>query len=277
MPGRNRRTQPGAHGRQRSRWTEPQTLIALAALITSVIAIVIAQHSAQSGKASADISQKEAARGSVLDVAAVSAHLGNDLSGESVPLGDDRPTKLTNLVGPKIDVTLKNRGSGDALLTSATVTTLRSEDLPACVAMGGSEGVAANYDFPVDAEAQPPFTATKDNLRFVVPSGEHERLTLTVGPVSASGIMGAWAGVVTVSLHDSDGKDIELGPFGLASPGETNIFTFRDGRWSIQEQKDAHCMEANAETVRDLAELDGLVPAPEFTALYDALRTYLPR
>ncbi|MEO3867523.1 hypothetical protein ABGB18_01695 [Nonomuraea sp. B12E4] len=274
-------TQPGNRDPQagrsrRSGWTEPQALCALAAVIISVVSLFVALDSARSGRDSADISRREASRAGVLDVSAVAAYLGTDLEGETVPLRpEDEPRKVAGLAGPKIDITLKNRGSGEAMLTSATVTVLSSETLSPCMSVGGTEGIAANYDFPVDVAARPPFTMSEE-LRFAVPSGEHERFTLTVGPMNTTGLTEMWVGVVNLTMHQPNGKDIDVGPIAVVSPGQTDAFTLRERRWIIKPPKDLPCMERNARTVRDMASLDGILPSVEFSALGSALRTYLP-
>lgn len=265
---------PPAGSAGRKSWTEPSTIVAIVALLVSLGALYLSWDAAQSGRTAAEVSRREADRASVLEISAVDATLAQDLTGTSVPLENtEKARQLKGLRGPKIDLTLKNRGSGEALIDSATITVHRSETLAACHGLGGVEGVAANYDFPVDPRATTPFSITKE-MRFTVPSAEHERLTLTVGPTGKYVGEDPWIGVLQVTLHHAGGQDIEFGPVAVVSPGTNGNFMPGKRGWVVKPPKDKGCMRSNATLVTAVLGLDNVRASRELLWLDRALEPF---
>lgn len=256
-------------------WRSPGTLLAGAALAVSLVSLYLSWDSARSSRLSAETGRQEAARRSLLEVSAVSAYLGDDLDGKTIPLGGEGAAeKRSGLRGPRIDVTLRNRGSGDALVDTATVKVRRSAVLSSCYSVGGVMQIAANYDIPLDMTATPPYTVVKQ-VRFSVAAGQHDRFSLTVGPGSDNHGLEPWLGVVTVLLHYADGQDIELGPIALVDVGQNPRFYPKGTRWVIAPKPEPSCMRVNARTVREIATTDGVTLSTEFATLDQALRPYL--
>jgi hypothetical protein len=256
-------------------WRSPGALLAVAALAVSLVSLYLSWDSALTARLSAETGQREAARRSLLELSAVSAYLGDDLDGRTIPpAGEGVSEKRAGLRGPRIDVTVRNRGSGDGLIDTATVKVRRSGVLSSCYNVGGAMQIAANYDIPLDLAAAPPYTVTKQ-VRFSVAAGQHDRLSLTVGPGSDNHGLEPWLGVVTVLLHYADGQDIELGPIALVDVGQNPRFHPEGTRWVIKPTQERSCMRLNARTVREIAATDGITLSKEFASLNQAMRPYL--
>ncbi|GAA3552513.1 hypothetical protein GCM10022419_036070 [Nonomuraea rosea] len=256
-------------------WRSPATIIAVAALAVGLLSAYLAWDSARSSRLAAEAGQRESGRRSLLEVSAVSAYLTDGLAGERIPLGEPgaAPRKESGLRGPLIDLTLRNRGSGEGLIDSVTVRVRRSELLTGCYAAGGIERVSAYYDVPIDTRARTPFTASKE-VRFSVPAGEHDRFTLTLGPAKDLDAAGTWYGVVDVILHHEDGQDIEVGPIAVVDAGSDPYFYPKGSTWSYERSADPACMRLNARAIAEVAALDGVVMSKEFATLHSVLRHF---
>ncbi|MGN9838866.1 hypothetical protein ACTMTI_12160 [Nonomuraea sp. H19] len=244
------------------------------ALLVSMLSAYFAWDSARSSELSAEISRREASRRSVLGVAALTAYLTHDLEGERIPLGGTgQAKKESGLPGPRIDITLKNRGSGEGLIDSYTVKVQRSEFLAGCYPSGGIEKISATYDVPIDTQSATPF-AVGNQVRVTVPPGGHTRFRLTLGPVNDDDEVEPWFGVVKVVLHYADGQDLELGPIAVIDMGNDPYFHPDGSTWRFKRSVERSCMRLNARTIEEVTELDDIVLSKEFESLHRALRPY---
>lgn len=253
-------------------WRAPGTVIAivaaaiaLVALVISVIALVPAFDSAQTAEA-------EAERRGRLEVTAVSARFSDRLDGVQKSSGSEK--KVSGLRGPVVDISVRNRGSGSALITKVTVNVARSESLVTCGGTGGDLGFAAHYAVEIPLSERVPFTrTTKEDVRFDVKSGENDRFSLSIGPDAEEAGMAPWIGVVTLTLHDADGSDLDIGPLALVSSGDDEHFQPAGFSWKISRAS-GDCMGRNARTVDEVMSIPGITASKEFAALDRALRPY---
>ncbi|MEV3985348.1 hypothetical protein [Nonomuraea sp. NPDC049758] len=246
--------------------------ISLVALAASLIALVPAFDSARSGASQAETAKKESERKGLLEVTAVSARFTSELNG--VETTDGTTKKATGLNGPAVDISVRNRGSGSAVITKVTAYVTRSELLETCGGTGGDLGIAAHYAIEIPLSSKPPFTrATTDEVRFDVKSGENDRFSVTIGPDPKEAGKAPWVGVVTIRLHDADGSDIDIGPIALVSAGDDEFFYPSRFSWKI-EPESSGCMKGNATLVSEVMRIPGITASKEFSALHRALRPY---
>ncbi|NED23141.1 hypothetical protein G3I31_34855 [Streptomyces sp. SID9913] len=246
--------------------------VACAALLVSVIALIPAWSSAVSGESQAKTGEKEAERRGSLEVTAVSARFNDRLKG--VERAADSEKEVDGLIGPQVDIAVRNRGSGSAIITKMIASVSVSENLTSCAGTGGDLDIAARYDIPIPTSRKPPFTVTTtDDVFFDVKSGENDRLSVTVGPEMGEAGMSPWVGVVTLQFHDADGTDLSIGPLALVSPGQDEHFHPVGMTWKIAPRY-ASCMDDNARRVQDIMEIPHITPSKEFAALHRALRPF---
>lgn len=264
--------QPNPPVGQADGWRTPSTVISLAAAAISLAALVLSIIALVPAFDSAETANTESERRGLLEVTAVSARFTDKLDG--VEKSTDSEKKVTGLSGPAVDISVRNRGSGSAIITKVTVNVARSENLATCGGTGGDLGIAAHYAVEIPLSRKPPFTkATTEDARFDVKSGENDRFSLTIGPDAAEAGKAPWIGVVTITLHDADGSDLDIGPLALVSEGEDEHFYPSGFSWKISPASSS-CMPNNARTVEEVMQIPGITPSKEFAALHRALRSY---
>ncbi|MFJ8853576.1 hypothetical protein, partial [Streptomyces sp. NPDC102437] len=263
---------PPVPPQQADGWRTPGTLIASVALVLSIVALIPAWDSAMSGDSQAETGKKEAERRGLLEVTAVSAQFTDKLKG--VETSRDSKKEVTGLSGSEINIAVRNRGSGSAIITKISANVEISENLKTCGGTGGDLGTSAHYAIEIPLSQKPPFTkATEEDVVFDVKSGENDRFSLTVGPDSKEAGKSPWMGVVTIQLHDADGTDLSIGPLAILSPGEDEYFYPSGMTWKIAPESSS-CMGSNARRVREVMQIPGITTSKEFAALHRALRPY---
>lgn len=247
-------------------------MISFASMVISVFALAASCDAARSGESQAETARTEAARRGLLEVSSVSAYLTDTLKG-TVKDGDAPDKQVTGLSGPLVDIAVRNRGSGDALIERVSVNVALSESLSSCWAEGGPLRTTADYKIGIPLSKQPPFTKT-ENILFTVKAGENDRFTLTVGPDAQDAGPIPWIGVVTIRLQDIDGSDLDIGPIALVDTGEDPHFHPEGFSWKIDKPENPSCMRLNARSVAEVMRIPGITPSKEFAALHRALRPY---
>ncbi|MGC5015157.1 hypothetical protein ACLQ2R_30715 [Streptosporangium sp. DT93] len=262
-------------------WTSPATILAVTALVISLFALYFAWSSAKSAERQAESSERQAEvagneseRRPLLEVASARPYVAEDITGrERSPGSPDVAVK--GLRGPRIDLVLRNRGNGEAMIADVTVKIQRSERLRSCYPLGGPLKVAFDYEIGFPEGTQAPFTVTRP-MNFVIPSGRHDRFTLGIGPHVTGEGSAPWIGVVSVVLHQKDGRDLEQGPFAVVDAGGLKGLFELTGPaiWTIVKPDDPACMRGNHRSVADVVATPGLVVSRELTALKQALKPY---
>ncbi|WP_433421019.1 hypothetical protein ACQP1V_09475 [Microtetraspora malaysiensis] len=261
-------------------WRAPNTLlgavgigIGLLSLVISIFALVASCDAARSGDKQAAVAEQEAARRGLLELSNVSAYF-TSLSGEESDVNTGT-RKSDDLQGPLVDISLRNRGSGEALVTRISVQVMQSEHLEGCWPEGGPLKVAANYEIEIPIAKKPPFSTTKVMAPpFAVKPGENDRLAVTIGPDSKEVGMTPWVAVVTVRLHHIDGADLDVGPIALVDSGQDPHLQPSGMSWRIDRPVDPACMRQNALIVDSISRIPGITPSAEFAALRRALQGF---
>lgn len=257
---------PGGEG-----WFSPATLLAVAALLVSLVSLYFAWSADVSARRAADAAQAETDRHPLLEIASVDVAVIGGLSGTEK--ANERTRRVVGARGAVVDISLRNRGSGEAYVTSATVLVQRVDRLQGCSATGGPLEVEADYDIAVPEDMEIPGTLTRET-RFLVESGRHGRFTLTVGPRGNSGVDSPWLAVVGVTLHEAEGRDLALPTVALVVPGGGRGMTLDGLRWRLPAKPDIRCMRANASVVAAVTALPGVIVPNELAALDRALDRY---
>ncbi|MER6407073.1 hypothetical protein ABT269_26940, partial [Streptomyces viridosporus] len=256
---------------QADSWRTPSTWIASVAVVISIIALIPGWSSAISGDSQAETAQSESERRGRLEVTAVSARFTDDLKGVEKERGHEK--EISGISGPEVDIAVRNRGSGSAIITQVSANVAISESLESCSGTGGELSIAARYAIEIPTSRKPPFTVTtEEDVRFDVKSGENDRFSLAIGPAPGAD-MSPWIGVVTVQLHDADGTDLSIGPLALVSPGQDEHFYPSGMTWKINPEYSS-CMDENARRIQEVMEIPNITPSKEFAALHRALRPY---
>lgn len=253
-------------------WLSPATVVSVVALVVSLFSLYFTWSAADSAKRQAATAETEARRRAVVEVVSARARIADDVPGTEIAPG--RSATPRTYRGPQIDIILRNTGSGEGLITDVTVTFEHADRLVPCLGIGGP--VLARYDYAIAVPGGPvPFTRVK-RLDFAIPSGKHERFTLSVGPAESGEGSAPWTGVLTVTLHHRDGRDLTMGPFALVDAGDpAGTFTSTAPEvWKIRTPPDSACMRENARAVSGLLARRGLVVSPELRALDRALNAY---
>ncbi|MFC6082615.1 hypothetical protein [Sphaerisporangium aureirubrum] len=267
-----RGTAPSGEGGGDS-WRSPGAVLGAVAVVISLVALYFSWSAADSARRQADVAQREGDRHPVLEVAAVRALVARGLGGTERSEGEKK-RRIGGVSGARVDVSLSNRGSGEALVTSATVLFQRVERLRECAPVaGGPLRVEADYDIPVPGDMEVPATLTRVTA-FAVPSGRHARFTLTVGPQTTGSVAPPWIAVVSVTLHEAEGRDVPLPPIALVAPGGYVGYALDGVRWHVAPGLDRRCVKAGAATVAGILRTPGLVKPNELAALGRAMAAY---
>ncbi|MEO3807748.1 hypothetical protein ABGB17_01955 [Sphaerisporangium sp. B11E5] len=253
------------------RWTSPGTRLAVAALLVSLVSLYFSWSADNSARRQADAAQAEAERRPLLEIAAVQVSVTGGLGGTETSGG--RPRRVAGVRGALVDISLRNRGSGEAFVTSATILVQRAERLQGCSAIGGPLRVQADYTVAVPEDMDIPGTLTRET-EFLVPSGGHGRFTLTVGPATTAEADPPWIAVVGVTLHEAAGRDLTLPPLALVVPGGDRGMTLDGLRWRIPPTRDRGCLRANAAAVATVTATPGVVAPNVLATLARALDPY---
>ena len=254
--------------------------LGLASVLVAILAAALTYQQVRQGSGSLeeakqanDIAASAEAKQPDLQIAAeVSASNVQNLDATISNPDGSEPAKVS---GTLLDITLRNRAPGASLITKVEVTFEVAQHLKPCTAEGGPVTVSINYDIAVPEEIPPvPFTLSKV-IRYEVPSGAHERFTLSIGPKTV--VEGAYpfvSAVRVVLLHD-DGQRLKLGRFALINTGNTPSFypesafdPAKDG-WVIPplDTEVRACMKENARILDKIMEADKTTPSKEFSAL----------
>ncbi|GAA1518880.1 hypothetical protein GCM10009677_60340 [Sphaerisporangium rubeum] len=243
----------------------------MAALLVSLVSLYFAWSADVSARRAADAAQAETDRHPLLEIASVDVAVVGGLSGTEK--AGERTSRVTGARGAVVDISLRNRGSGEAYVTSATVLVQRVNRLQGCSQLGGPLTVEADYDVAVPEDMQIPGTLTRET-RFLVESGRHGRFTLTVGPEGTTDVDSPWLAVVGVTLHEAEGRDLALPTIALVVPGGGRGMTLDGLRWRLPRTSDIRCMRGNASVVAEVTALPGVVVPNELAALDRALARY---
>ncbi|MGA5298862.1 hypothetical protein ACPCHT_02980 [Nucisporomicrobium flavum] len=188
---------------------------------------------------------------------------------------------------PKVDITVRNAGEAEALITRADLTFRRATRLARCVEVGGEMAIAADYHVKVPApwgdpfklySLAAPFTLHRE-MRFQVEALSHDRFTLTVGPKRIHEMAMPWIYEIEVSLVH-DGTDVlPVGPVVLLSAAGQNGIDYGeeneegDGPDSPSDEE-LRCQRANLAFVDKEVRRPGEKSAGLLSYQED-LRTYL--
>lgn len=250
-------------------------ILAGAVVVTSFV-IKIEGHSKESN----DLARHGPELKSDLVASQVSAYIKGGIEGESYDATQENPvrTKIANLYGPHIDITLGNIANGASLVTKASIKFNRLQSLEPCAAVGGEVVVSANYQFQIPDDQQPvppakPSTLTK-TISYEVTANKHDRLMLTVGLPKIPDGTSPWLGVVDVILEHDGGQQLKIGPIALVDTGANSEFYPDGDKWKIPAEPAEGCIEKNLKLVSEVLKTPNIVVAREVAGLDRALRKF---
>ncbi|MCY1138351.1 hypothetical protein OWR29_10115 [Actinoplanes sp. Pm04-4] len=162
--------------------------------------------------------------------------------------------------GDRVDITVVNSGSGEALISRADLEFSVATRLARCREVGGEVQIAANYDVKVPAPWGDPFGyeslrtpfVVEREMRFVVAPGKHERFTLTVGPETIPEMSMPWLYSFTLTLRHDNGAKLEVGKVSmLGIGGQTGAVYAEDGSpVGPGSPSERDCLRNNLKAVR---------------------------
>jgi hypothetical protein len=193
-----------------------------------------------------------------LEIAMVSVRLSEEIDAVDENMQGtvlDSDTLMT----PKVDVTVRNSGDAESLITRADLTFRLATRLARCVEVGGEVAVAADYDVKVPApwgdplkpySLAVPFTVTRE-MRFQVEPHAHDRFTLTVGPKRIPELSMPWIYDIDISLRHDDGAVLRVGAVVMLSAGGQDGITDPDEGTPLvpRDAAELRCQRANFELV----------------------------
>ncbi|MEV0536339.1 hypothetical protein [Kitasatospora sp. NPDC050463] len=256
-----------------------RTGIALGLAVAVTVGFVVFQIERES-KTSNDLARSGPELKSNLAASQVSAYIEGGIDGEEYDgtVKNAARTKVTDLHGPHIDITLGNIANGTSLVTKASVTFNRFQSLESCAAVGGELIVSANYQFKIPDDQQPvppakPFTLTK-SISYEVTANKHDRLMLTVGLPTVPDGNSPWLGVVDVVLEHDGGQQLKIGPIALVDSGANSEFYPAGDKWKIPDKPADGCIDGNIKLVSEVLKTPNLVVSREVAGLDRALRNF---
>jgi hypothetical protein len=218
-----------------------------------------------------------------LQIAAVSARLSEEIDATEenmagVVLGS------STVHTPKIDMTVRNAGEAESLITRADLTFRQAVRLARCTEVGGEIAIAADYHVKVPApwgepfelySLKTPFTLHRE-MRFRVEPLAHDRFTLTVGPKRIHEMAMPWVYEIEVSLFHDDRQVLPVGTVILLSAaGQYGIEYGEEGESpEPPADEELRCQRANLAFVDKAARRPGEKSAGLLSYQED-LRTYL--
>ncbi|MER7209381.1 hypothetical protein ABT340_20150 [Streptosporangium sp. NPDC000239] len=239
--------------------------ISAASLIASIIAIIVSVKSCAVSQEATDITKRESQRRALLELSQAISHFGSSEGQESK--GDQKPLA---------DISVRNRGSGEALITSISAEVTRSQFLDSCwPSEGGGLTAKETYTLNIPVARTPPFSVTKElNPPFRVKPGENDRFVVAVGPAPDDAQISPWIGMVTLRLNDIDGNDVRVGPFALVSAGSSRHLRFAGRNWVFDKPEDLACVRDNVRVIKGLLATPGVVASVELKSLLRAFTRY---
>ncbi|MFJ6061761.1 hypothetical protein ACIQHU_01840 [Streptomyces tendae] len=265
------------HRAKHRRWVQYGLAgILVGAAVVTYFVIRIEEHSEESN----DLARHGPELKSDLVASQVSAYIKGGIEGEEYDATQENPvrTKLADLHGPHIDITLGNIANGASLVTKASIRFNRLQSLEPCAAVGGEVVVSANYQFKIPDDQQPvppakPFTLTK-TISYEVSANKHDRLMLTVGLPNVPDGNSPWLGVVDVILEHDGGKQLKIGPIALVDAGANSEFYPDGDKWKIPAEPAEGCIKKNIKLVSEVLKTPNLVVAREVASLDRTLRDF---
>lgn len=194
------------------------------------------------------------------------------ISGSSIP---DDPQNPDNFDVSPVDITLKNNGGAQSVITKVTAEVLYSAYLQDCTDSGaGPAKITANYAirFPLGSKGQygdlirgPLSTA----LNFVVKPGSVDRMQVTVGPDDQGGNPGLTVLAVKISLVHDGSQVLEVGTVALGALEERIEEQINGVRVTggFNEIRDPECAKENLIKIDEMYAV-----APVRSASLDRLR-----
>lgn len=244
-------------------WTSCGAAIGIVGVVLSIVQLAVPTGGKDAGeKNSPD-----------LEVAALELGSAEQIDGVNFSIFRDYPEDPTAFDVTPVDITLKNNGGSQSVITQVNAEVLFSAMLHDCTGSGaGPAAIRANYAlrFPVDEdsyELKPGSVST--GTQFIVKPGSVDRMQLTVGPQSQSGNAFPTVLAVRISLIHDGSQILDVGAVALpALPEkiEEQIHGLRTSAVNINEPDDPECAEENLTKLDELYAIDS-VRAPNLDQL----------
>jgi hypothetical protein len=169
---------------------------------------------------------------------------------------------------PRLDITVKNAGSGTSLITQADLHFRKAVRLARCRVEGGEVDIAASYDVKVPAPdgdwfavypMKTPFVLHRE-MRFEVKPNRHDRFELTIGPERIPEMSMPWIYEIDVTLRRDGGEVLPVGTvLMLSNGGQEGLMYSEDGSpLKPDDPGELQCLRRNAAEVQQAVGRPGI-------------------